>query len=64
MSSKQDGFSVERSDDKRLDLSNDVNRFTAMVAVGDHETAPDSLDLTVLAPCVERGGSPGASAHG
>ncbi|GAB7184593.1 hypothetical protein ATKI12_4424 [Kitasatospora sp. Ki12] len=64
---KQDGFSVERSDDKRLDLSNDANKFTASVVVGDPETAPDTLDLTVLAPCVQRGGSSGSSgssAHG
>ncbi|MEU1287692.1 hypothetical protein [Kitasatospora sp. NPDC005856] len=43
-------------------LSNDANRFTASVVVGYHETAPDTVDLTVLAPCVERDGSPGASA--
>ncbi|MFJ9845377.1 hypothetical protein ACIRYZ_34035 [Kitasatospora sp. NPDC101155] len=58
---KQDGFSVERSDDKRLDLTNDANKFTASVVVGEPDTAPDTLYLTVLAPCVKPGNSPGAS---
>ncbi|MFE5580248.1 hypothetical protein [Kitasatospora sp. NPDC056531] len=61
---KQDGFSVERSDDQRLDLSNDANKFTASVVVGDPDTAPDTLYLTVVAPCVKPGASPGASANG
>ncbi|MFF2038848.1 hypothetical protein ACFVVX_00330 [Kitasatospora sp. NPDC058170] len=59
---KQDGFSVKHSDDRRLDLSNDANRFTASVVVGQPDTAPDTLYLTVIAPCVERGAGPGASA--
>ncbi|MFF2614082.1 hypothetical protein [Kitasatospora sp. NPDC058046] len=61
---KQDGFSVEHRDDKRLDLSNDANRFTASVVMGDPGTAPDTLHLTVVAPCVPRGAGPGASASG
>ncbi|MFG2847787.1 hypothetical protein ACGF12_32135 [Kitasatospora sp. NPDC048296] len=61
---KRDGFSVERSDDQRLDLSNAANKFTASVVVGYPDTAPDTLDLTVLAPCVKPGASPGASANG
>ncbi|MFG2848928.1 hypothetical protein ACGF12_38150 [Kitasatospora sp. NPDC048296] len=61
---KQDGFSVERSDDQRLDLSNDANKFTASVVVGDPDTAPGTLYLTVVAPCVKPGASPGASANG
>ncbi|MER7579725.1 hypothetical protein [Kitasatospora sp. NPDC097691] len=61
---KQEGFSVERNDDQRLDLSNDSNRFTASVVVGRPDTGPDTLHLTVIAPCVKRGPSPGASANG
>lgn len=59
---KQDGFSVKHSDDQRLDLSNDANKFTASVVVGQPDTAPDTLYLTVIAPCVKRGAGPGASA--
>lgn len=47
---KQDGFSVTRNDGQRLDLSNDSNKFTASVVVGEPDTAPDTLYLTVIAP--------------
>ncbi|MER7767119.1 hypothetical protein [Kitasatospora sp. NPDC096140] len=58
---KQDGFSVTRNDDQRLDLSNDSNKFTASVVVGQPGTTPDTLHLTVIAPCVKRGPSGNAS---
>ncbi|MFJ6623396.1 hypothetical protein ACIQOW_38250 [Kitasatospora sp. NPDC091335] len=61
---KQDGFSVKRSDDKRLDLTNDTNKFTASVVPGEPATAPDTLYLTVIAPCVKPAAGPGASTGG
>ncbi|MFI8456726.1 hypothetical protein [Kitasatospora sp. NPDC085464] len=61
---KQDGFSVTRNDDQRLDLSNDSNKFTASVVVGEPDTAPDTLYVTVIAPCVKPGPSGSASAGG
>ncbi|MFF4920564.1 hypothetical protein ACFY4B_08280 [Kitasatospora sp. NPDC001261] len=45
-------------------MSNDANKFTASVVMGDPGTAPDTLHLTVVAPCVPRGAGPGASASG
>ncbi|MFE7634845.1 hypothetical protein ACFU7Z_12555 [Kitasatospora sp. NPDC057518] len=45
-------------------MSNDANKFTASVVMGDPGTAPDTLHLTVVAPCVPRGAGPGPSASG